>query len=369
VPINLLSESAPVDRQEVGAWTLLGVAMQDTMPSVLIVDDEPSICALIREELAEGGFSCFTATEPEQAQGLLGSQHFDLLITDIAMPRISGLDLLAYVNRQAPGCRVILITGVSTRAYVAQAIMLGAYDYIEKPLSMDGLLDIALRATKEEAENSRLPQRAAVAMELSSQAKQAALDSVRALAVAIEARDPYTRQHSEQVTHYAVHLAKAMSLPDETVERIRVAALLHDIGKIGVPDSILTKIGPLTAEEFRYIQRHPVIGAEILTNITMFGEEATLVRYHHENWNGDGYPEGLAGEAAPVGSRIIRVADSMDAMLMDRTYKRRYPVERVLLELERCAGKQFDPKIAIAAVQWCRTNLDKLILPRGGADT
>ena len=337
--------------------------MQTGPAKILIVDDEPQVCALISEELSRHGFDCQTATAPRQAETLLGTQHFDLAISDIAMPGISGLDLLAHVKQHAPACKVILITGVSKREYLAQAIMLGAYDYIEKPFEMGQLVDTVSRAVSAKDDAPHLPIRAAAAMELGQQARQASFDSVRALALAVEAKDPYTRRHSEQVTHYAVHLAKAMGCPDSLVESIHTAALLHDVGKIGVPDHILTKPGPLTQQEFEYIRRHPALGADILANITLFGVEAQLVRHHHERWDGKGYPDGLRGEESPLGSRIIHVADSIDAMLMERTYKSRYPVEKMMDELVRCADTQFDPKIAAAAVQWCRMHPDKLILP------
>ncbi|NQT20039.1 MAG: HD-GYP domain-containing protein, partial [Planctomycetes bacterium] len=168
---------------------------------------------------------------------------------------------------------------------------------------------------------------------------------------AVEAKDPYTRRHSEQVAHYAVNLAGALGLPPSAVESIRVASLLHDLGKIGVPDRILTKPEPLTDEEFEHIRRHPAMGSEILSSITMFGEETQLIRYHHERWDGKGYPNGLTGEESPLASRIMQVADCIDAMLMQRAYKKGYPVEKMIGELIRCAGVQFDPKIAAAAVQ------------------
>jgi len=331
--------------------------------NILIVDDEPQVCHLIQEELAEHGFSCQIVTEPLQAKDLLDTQQFGLLIADIAMPRVGGLDLLAYVRQCLPACRVILITGVSTREYLAQAILLGAYDYIEKPFKMKELAETVSRAFSDEAGTASLPARAAEAMEYATHAKLASLESIRALARAGEAKDPHTWRHSEQVTHYAVNLARELSLSEAEVECIRVASLLHDVGKIGVPDSILTKPGPLTDQEFEFIRRHPALGADILANITVFGQEAHLVRYHHERWDGKGYPEGLAGEKIPLGSRIIQVADCMDAMLMDRVYKRGYPVERMLAELERCAGTQFDPKVATAAASWARMSPEKLILP------
>jgi len=331
--------------------------------SVLIVDDEPHVCDVIHEELRRRGFHCHVASLPQQAQKLLTRRRFDLLIADISMPQISGLDLLVYARRHAPACKVILITGVSNQEYLARALMLGAYDYVEKPFKTGQLAEAASRAASDGADIPQLPLRAAAAIQLSEQAKQAALHSVRALAQTVEAKDPFTRRHSEQVTHYATNLAKILLVRPEAIESIRIASLLHDIGKIGVPDRILTKPGKLTEAEFEHIRRHPALGADILANIPLFAREAQLVRHHHETWDGRGYPDGLVGEDVPLGSRIIGVADSMDAMLMARSYKKKYLVEKMLGELARCSGSQFDPQIAAAAVQWSRANSNKLILP------
>ncbi len=337
--------------------------MSPNRPRVLIVDDEPHICHLISEELSDRGFDCCTTTKGRQAELWLGEKPFDLLIADITMPEVGGLDLLAHVSRCAPSCKVILVTGISDRNRITHAIMLGAYDYVEKPFQLDELSEIALRAVSNGAGLSPLSVRAAEAMETTTQARQACLDSVQALVRAVEAKDPYTRRHSEQVRHYAMHFARAMGLPKATLESVHVAAILHDIGKIGVPDYVLTKTGPLVDEEFEYIRRHPSLGADILSNITLFRDEANFVRHHHERWDGGGYPDGLAGEETPLIARIINVADCVDAMLMERTYKKGYPVEKMLGELTRCSGTQFDHRVANVAIQWCRRNPDKIILP------
>ncbi len=336
--------------------------MEPRPAKVLIVDDEPQVCSLIRKELTFQGHICQVATGSQEAIDLLNSHKFDLLLVDICMPEISGLDLLAHTKRRIPGCKVILLTGQSNREHIAQALILGAYDYIEKPFDMDELVASVCKAVSPDNDMPQLPVRAAAAMEITSRTRQASLDSVRALARAVEAKDIYTRRHSEQVTYYVVSLAKFMNLSEATVESLRIASLLHDIGKIGVPDRILTKSGKLTREEFDCMCRHPAIGADILANITLFGQEAQLVRHHHERWDGQGYPDGLAGEEIPQGARIIAIADSMDAMLMDRSYKNPYSVERMLQELVRCSGMQFDPQIAATAWKWCQRNMEKLIL-------
>ncbi|KKL49014.1 hypothetical protein LCGC14_2319760, partial [marine sediment metagenome] len=294
---------------------------------------------------------------------LLAGQQFDVLVTDIAMPGLSGLELLVDGKRHSPGCNVILITGRSNREVLAQALMLGAYEYLEKPFSMDDLVAAVARAARDESDIPELSLRAADALRSGSPARQASLDSIWALIRAIEAKDPFTREHSEHVTQYAVALGIALDLPADAAESLRIAALLHDVGKIGVPDRILTKPGKLTDEEFESIRRHPALGADILAKITVFGREAEIVRHHHESWDGKGYPDGLVGEEPPLPSRIIMVADSMDAMLMARSYKDAYPVEKMLDELRRCAGTQFDPQIAAAALEWCDRYPKELILP------
>jgi putative nucleotidyltransferase with HDIG domain len=261
---------------------------------------------------------------------------------------------------------VVLTTDADDTEHLAQALFLGAFDWVTKPFRNGELLAVVSKAVQGGNGVSSLSTRAAAAMTEGVLVKQACLEIVWALARAVEAKDPYTRRHSEQVAHYATNLAGALGLPAAQVERIRVSALLHDIGKIGVPDHILTKRGPLTSEEFDHIRRHPALGANILGTISLFTEEARLVRHHHEWWDGRGYPDGLTGEESPLGARIIHVADAMDAMLMDRTYKQGYSVDRMICELVRCAGTQFDPRLSSAACQWCLANSSKLIFPDHG---
>jgi putative nucleotidyltransferase with HDIG domain len=331
-------------------------------PRVLIVDDEPQVCALIRDGLADSGLRCTAVTKPAKAKQLLDQKDFNVMVTDIAMPEASGLDLLAHARHSVPGCKVILITGKPSAEVLAKALSLGAYDYFLKPFDIANLVAAVKGAVADPCDSRHLPLRAAKALEMEFRLRETALESIRALAQAVEAKDPYTRRHSDQVTHYALNIAKRLKCSESEIESIRIAAMLHDIGKIGIPDHILTKPGPLAPSELAMVRRHPVLGSEILRNISVFGQEAMLVRHHHENWDGQGYPDGLQAEEIPFGARIINVADSMDAMLMKRTYKRAYSVRKMLAELARCAGKQFDPQVAAVAVEWCRGHPEKLIL-------
>ena len=176
----------------------------------------------------------------------------------------------------------------------------------------------------------------------------------QALIQIIKTRIPHTHLHSEQVAGYAVALAKATELPSKQINAIHISAMLHDVGKLGVSDEILTKAKDLTADEFFQMQLHCIMGEEILSGFSAFTGEAKVVRYHHERWDGKGYPDGLTGEEVPLASRIIHLADSIDAMLQPRHYKNAYPLDWVLGEIHHCGGSQFDPELVALALDWIR---------------
>ncbi|MBS3733736.1 MAG: response regulator [Phycisphaerae bacterium] len=341
----------------------MATAVSQASHSALVVDDDAEICELIRQVLTERGMQVQAVADAEAALDSLAERDVDVVVTDIALPHVGGLELLDRIRRTLPDCPVVLITGLHQRDYIAQALILGAFDYIEKPFSADKLAETVEAAIAASRPTTRLSLRAAEALELREGCRRAALQSVRALARAVEAKDPFTRRHSDHVAHYATTLAREMGIDERTIESIRVAALLHDVGKIGVPDHILTKPAPLSGEEFGYIRRHPNLGAEILASVTIFGPEAELVRRHHERWDGRGYPDGWGGERTPLGARVIGVADTMDAILMPRTYKPGMSPEYLRDELDTAAGHQLDPCLARLAAQWARNHPDELILP------
>lgn len=188
-------------------------------------------------------------------------------------------------------------------------------------------------------------------MQLYNDMRQDYLSTISALITAIEAKDPYTRGHSESVRRHTVAIAKVMGLPADVAERLEYASLLHDIGKIGVDEAILRKPGRLTDEEYSQIRAHPAIGASIVAKLRLLGQEADTVRYHHEWTNGRGYPDGLKGDQIPVGARIISVADAYDAMTSDRPYRRTLSQSEAIDELHRCSGTQFDPQVVGAMVK------------------
>ncbi|MFP4104462.1 MAG: HD domain-containing phosphohydrolase [Phycisphaerae bacterium] len=337
--------------------------MQDNKANILVVDDEPQISTMLRKALLARGFDCLATTSSARARHLIASGRFSVIISDISMPEFDGLRLLEYTREQSPWTKVILVTGRSSTEVLAKALSAGAHDYYEKPFDILELIDAVESALGEQGDCGTLPLRAAKAIEMEDRFKQAAFESIQVLVQAVEAKDPYTRKHSEQVAHYAVHISRHLAVREDLTDTIRIAALLHDIGKIGIPDRILTKPARLTDEEFAEIRKHPSLGAEILRNVSMFCVEAQLVRYHHERWDGRGYNEGLQAEEIPFGARLICVADSIDAMLMRRTYKEPFPVEKVLDELERGSETQFDPEIALAARDWVQQHPEMLIQP------
>ena len=183
------------------------------------------------------------------------------------------------------------------------------------------------------------------------------VDTLTSLVTTIEAKDPYTRQHSQRVTEYAICLGRRMGMDEEQIEMLNFAAMLHDIGKIGIRDDILTKCGLLTDEEYEIIKQHPITGERIVAPLGLIKEETEIIRHHHERYDGKGYPDGLAGEAIPLPARIVAITDAFDAMTTTRSYRKALPVDVAVGELERCAGTQFDPEIARIMIEAIREGL------------
>lgn len=516
----------------------------DNRPNILIVDDEPEICTLLAEKLRRHNITCQQSDDSSKAFEQICKTNFDVVIADISMPGMTGLELLEKTRKQCPTTQVILITGIGCTDWVKQAMRSGAFDYMDKPLNLDKLLERVLaalgsplpatdrstadlslsqadqidpltgllthrhfmerlvqmreqyqredqplglclsdvdqfrqlniassfragdkalqqlanrlrqlvrtsdiigryggdelitllpganlQATWALAERIRkslrdepirledsgmnltvsmgliqLPAKGHLeVMEYLDRAVQAAyhakfngpgtiiawsheltapgkptslhpdmesvkqmtlrfrqlnqrltsmtVESARALAAAVEAKDPHTKWHSLNVAKLSQLLAQELGLPRQQVQIIHATGLLHDIGKIGIPDSVLTKSGPLTDEEYDLIKQHPAIGVNILEQTSFFHAELPLILHHHERYDGDGYPEGLAGQKIPLGARILHITDSIEAMLAKRTYKESYSLEKVISELHRCKSTQFDPMVAQIAIK------------------
>ena len=313
------------------------------MPAtLLLVDDDDFVRVSLEYLLKDHGYRVFSAAGGVEALELLEREPVDLMLTDLRMPEIDGLQLLRQVKARSPNLIVILLTGHSSLDSAIQAMRHGASDYLLKPCREEELVqrvEAALTRREMSSHLSRL---------------EADMPAIRALVKTIEARDPYTRGHSDRVAHYVAQLARELGLPTEEVQTLWLAGLLHDVGKIGVRDAILYKPGPLTDEEYLRVQEHPLLAAQILEPISSLRKVVPFVLYHHERYEGKGYPEGLAGQAIPLGARILAVVDGFEAMTSDRAYRSAFTREYALETLELGSGTQWDPLIATTWVRLVR---------------
>jgi putative two-component system response regulator len=310
------------------------------MTNVLVIDDEPIVRELVVDILAGEGHEVGTAATAEEALSALEDHRLGLVVSDIVMPGLSGLDLLARVRRRRPNLPVVLITGRATHGTVSAALAGGADGLVLKPFSHVELVrtvGTALRRAAQRTEDFRdrlLPR--AVASVLTN---------------AIEARDGSLEGHCERLADLAVRIGEEYGLGEAELAQVQLGALLHDVGKIGVPDRVLTKKGVLSVEEFALLRMHPLVGDRLLEPIAALADVRPIVRHHHERWDGDGYPDGLAGPDIPLAARIVAVADSVEAMSAGRSYRAPLAQDGILAELERGRGTQWDPVVIDIVVQ------------------
>jgi putative nucleotidyltransferase with HDIG domain len=330
-------------------------------PRILVVDDElgprEALRMILRDE-----YEVVTADNGKQALDYLDVSEFDLVILDIRMPDINGIELLAEVKKKAPETEVVMITAYASVDTATNALRNGALDYLIKPFDCSSVKEVVekglSRRTTSTAIRNRLNELQVVNDSLKEEIERAYnniqkhyLETVRSLVAAIDAKDSYTKGHQERVAMFTMILGEEMGLSAMEMDLLQQAAILHDIGKIGVPEHILRKPSTLTFEEFKVIKQHPVIGAEIISPVEFLKEAVPIVLHHHEKFDGTGYPEGIKGLQIPCSARIIAVADAIDAMLSQRPYAPAKTVEQVREQLRLCSGTQFDPKIAETALK------------------
>jgi putative two-component system response regulator len=320
----------------------------------LVVDDEPSLRRSVVRMLEGQGFSCYEAANGREALGLLTRIGDALLvISDLRMPDIDGIELLKFLQQHYPDTSVIMLTGMGETTTAVDCLHQGAADFLLKPISMRELQARVSRVLERRAlvlqnryYQQHLEQRV---HEQAQRIQEVFLQGVQMLARALEAKDAYTRGHSIRVSRYAVATAARMGFDGTRLDGIRLGGELHDIGKIGTRESVLQKPGLLTAEEFRQISEHPVLGERMLWPLAQESPDVLrIVRSHHERLDGRGFPDGLRGEKIPVEARIVAVADSFDAMTTERPYRVSRPPVAAIEELRRVAGTQLDP-IAVEA--------------------
>lgn len=323
---------------------------------LLIVDDDLAHRNMTKAMLAEAGMHCTTSASAAEAVRILQDEPMDAVLADLNMPGASGLELLAEVRRLQPHIVFLMATGEDDVRNGVEAMRLGADDYLIKPLQMEILLASLERAfhkqyLEREVEHYRrnleemVKERTLQLQEALSQVEQTYADTIDALGAALDLRDQQTAGHSRRVTLYAIKMLEAMNGSPQQLRSLAIGASLHDIGKLGIPDAVLLKPGPLTATERKIMQRHVEIGYDLVERIPFLADAAQIVLMHHERCDGSGYPRGLSGPDISVGARVFAVADSVDAITSDRPYRSGQSFELARAEIERHSGTLFDPEV------------------------
>ncbi len=344
--------------------------------TVLFVDDEVNILKAIQRLLRHEPMQVLTASRPQEALEILDQCETQVVVSDQRMPEMSGVELLSCVRERHSDIVRMMLTGYTEMNIAVEAINKGEiYRLITKPWNDDELKATLRQAfdhydlkreikrlnqvTREQNFKlqdmnknleAKVRERTRQVDQKNTELRTAYIQTIRALAEAIDAKDAYTRGHSERVAVYASRIARELSLERDVIERVYFAGLLHDVGKIGVPDAIITKPDRLDADEYEEIKKHPEIGAKILEPVEFLAKIVPCVRHHHEWFDGSdrGYPLRLMGDQIPLPSRVILVADTVEAMTSDRPYRSAMPLERVVDELHKYSGSQFDPVVVDA---------------------
>ena len=339
----------------------IGAACPDSdgRARILIADDEALICALLSRILSSSGYSCHACSSGTDALACLRESRYDLLLADLMMPGMPGPVLLRHAVQCSPDLAVILVTGVAEIDAAVDAIQSGACDYITKPFNLNEVVRSVERAL--EHRRMRIQNRVyqqTLEEEVICRTRQlaetlAALretydSTLQALGTALDSREADSAGHSLRLMEYAGMIARQMDLPAEQVRAIEQAALLHDVGKIGVPDALLAKAGGLSEAEWDVVRRYPAVGCRILSEIRDLRDAAEIVLHHQERWDGTGYPFGLKGDQIAVGARILAVADVLESMTSDRPSQGAGPFESAREEIARVAGSQLDPRVVEA---------------------
>jgi putative two-component system response regulator len=330
--------------------------------NIMVVDDERLVNAILARYLSQVGYSCVTAQSGAEALDKLEAQPCALALCDVRMPGMDGIELLKRMKQRYADIAVIMVSAVDNREVAVEAMRAGAYDYVIKPFHFDEVLISVQRALEnrrmvlERKEYQRdlevkVQERTRELAEKNEELQRLFISAIESIVLALQAKDEYTEGHSRRVCVRATEVAREMSLPDREVENIRMAALLHDIGKVGTKESILNKPGKLTAEEDDHIRSHPLVAASILEPITPLAEVIAYIKHVHEWYDGSGYPDGLRGDQIPLGARIISVADVFDAMTSPRPYRPAMEEDAVLEHLKEGTGKQFDPTVVLAFLE------------------
>jgi putative nucleotidyltransferase with HDIG domain len=330
-------------------------SMMNSKRKIFIIDDELAPRESLRMVLKER-YDVFSVSGALEGYDFLRENPVDLIILDIKMPKIDGITALKEIKKGYPDLEVILLTAYASLETAKEAIRLGAFDYLMKPFDKDDVINVVERGLKKKSdsemiklERERLVNRTSILEEQITKARDNIVKcykgTVTALNLTIDAKDHYTYNHSNRVVELSSALARGLGLSDNIREKIEHAAAIHDIGKIGVDEKILNKAGRLTPEEYEGMKKHPEIGAKIVESVPFLEEAVPVIFYHHERFDGKGYPEGLKANEIPLSARVVMVADAIDSMMHSRPYRSSLPLQKVIRELTENSGTQFDPVV------------------------
>ncbi|MBR3255663.1 MAG: HD domain-containing protein [Clostridia bacterium] len=328
---------------------------------IIAVDDEEGILDSLQVLLKRTGYNLVGVTDPMEAIERVKAEHFDLMILDFIMTPYHGDQVVEEIRKFDKDLYILLLTGHKDLAPPLETIKrLDIQGYCEKSDKFDQLLlliESAIKSIEQMREIRKINDELSDTYE---ELEKAYLEIIETLRFAVEAKDTYTRGHSDRVSAYSVLIGEKLGLSEEDIKTLKIGGLFHDIGKIGIPDSILLKEAKLTDDEYSQIKNHPTIGAHILSKVSYFKDMLPIVKHHHEKYDGTGYPSRLKGEEIPYLARIAAVADSFDAMTSKRSYRNSMSLDVVIEEIERCRGTQFDPQIADVFLEVLKNEPEKI---------
>ena len=334
---------------------------ENSQYKIIAVDDESGILDSLKVFLTKSGYSFVGITDPIEAIERIKTEHFDLMLLDFIMTPVHGDQVVEAIRKFNKDLYILLLTGHKDLAPPLETIRrLDIQGYCEKSDKFDQLLLLIESGIKAISQMNLIRKINLELKDTYDKLEKAYLESIETLRYTVEAKDTYTRGHSDRVSAYSVLLGEKLGLSEKELNDLKIGGLFHDIGKIGVPDSILLKDSKLTDDEYSEIKNHPAIGAHILSNATIFSDIIPIVKHHHERYDGNGYPGKLKGEDIPYLARIAAVADSFDAMTSKRTYRNSLSLDIVKSEMEKCKGTQFDPECANAFLDILNNNYDRI---------
>jgi response regulator RpfG family c-di-GMP phosphodiesterase len=334
----------------------LRVSQKDGPVTLLVVDDEEPIRNAVRKYLVQQGYDVTVAATGEEALAILRRQKIMVMILDVNLPGISGVDLVPSIFEIEPSIALLMLTAVNDATTAALCMQRGALDYLIKPIELGHLaraIASALQRRRNLVEGQQINrwlkeevvQRAAERRMEQTTQERISVATLEALVNALEAKDPYLRGHSARVADLSAMVAAQLDCTDEEVETVRTAGRLHDIGKIGIREEVLNKQGPLSDEEYEHVKQHTLVGSQILAPLVHLRSAIAYVRSHHERWDGFGYPDRLAGDAIPLGARIIGAVEIYDALTTARPYQEKMPPEVAVERMRDLVGTAIDPAV------------------------